>query len=138
MKLLNVYGKLVQKNVEKYRIKWEEKSRSNIQFLTKQFLKPFWQGHVVYEEFPVFGTKMRIDIINFTRKIAIEIQGKQHYTFNKHFHGNRANFLGSIIRDTKKLDWLNLNDIKLIEILQDEASNLSLDFFNTKFNISLP
>lgn len=138
MTLYNIKGKLVKKPVEKYRINWDKNSRSNIQYATKQFLKPYWIGHVVYEEFPVFGTKLKVDIINFTRKIAIEVQGDQHYKFNKFFHGNRNNFLGSILRDSSKLEWFQLNGITLIEILQDEVDLLSHDFFLSKFNINLP
>lgn len=138
MRLLNTRGRLVKKNVEGYRINWDKESRSKIQFAVKQFLKPYWYGHVVYEEFPVFGTQLKVDIINLTRKIAIEVQGDQHYKFNKHFHGNRAAFLGSVHRDTTKMDWLALNNIQLIEILQNEAHKLTPEFFVEKFNIHLP
>ena len=138
MRLLNVRGRLVNKNVERFRIKWDEPSRSKIQFAVKQFLKPYWLGHVVYEEFPVFGSRLKVDIINFTRKIAIEVHGDQHFKFNSHFHGTRENWLSSNKRDSDKLSWLSLNDIFVVEILQNEAHNVSEKFFLEKFNITLP
>jgi hypothetical protein len=138
MRLYNVYGKLQKKNVNAYLIKWDEKSRSKIQRTVKQFLKPFWKAQMVYEEFPVYGTKMKVDILNATKKIAIEVNGAQHNSFNKFFHSNsRANYLKSIKRDIQKSEWLEKNDFTLIEIEQEEIKELSKDFFKNKFNITL-
>ena len=67
MRLYNIHGKLVSKNVSKYLIKWDGKSRSNIQFKTKQFLKKHWSNQIVYEEFPVYGTRMKVAILNATK-----------------------------------------------------------------------
>ena len=78
----------LRKNVSKYKIDWEKKSRSKIQFAVKQFLKPHWCYQVCFEEFPVFGSKMSVDILNATKKIAIEVNGPQHKKFNKFFHNN--------------------------------------------------
>ena len=40
---------------------------------------------------------MTVDILNATKKIAIEVQGKQHTEFNKFFHNNsRADYLNGI------------------------------------------
>ncbi len=41
MKLFNIYGKIVNKNVSEYLIDWDASSRSKIQFKTKQFLKNY-------------------------------------------------------------------------------------------------
>ena len=70
---------------------------SKIQFKVKDFFKDYWQNHICYEEFPVFGTRMKVDLINFTRKIAVEVQGDQHNQYNKFFHGgSRDKYLASI------------------------------------------
>jgi hypothetical protein len=137
MKLFNIKGKLVSKNVSKCVIKWDGKSRSDLQFKVKQFVKPFWKGHVVYEEFPVYGTLLRVDILNATLKIAIEVNGPQHSQF--HFFHNKQplNYLNEIKRDDKKLDWLEKNKFNLVEINFDEVDTLSKEFFKEKFNINL-
>jgi len=138
LKLYNVNGRIVGKDVVKYRIKWNKKCRSKIQYKVKQFLKPYWKNHICFEEFPVFGTRLKVDMINFTRKVAIEVQGNQHYSFNKFFHSNsRLKYLESIRRDNQKQNWLELNKIKLIEILENEVDNLSKKFFYEKFNLKL-
>ena len=138
MRLYNIYGKLQNKDVTRFLIKWNKKSRSKIQFAVKEFLEPYWKGHVVYEEFPVFGSRMKVDIVNMTKKIAIEVQGSQHSNFNAFFHNNsRAKYLASIKRDVKKAQWLEKNDINLIEIDEKEAYKLSKEFFKEKFDLTL-
>lgn len=136
MRLHNINGRLVKKNVSRYLIKWDEKSRSKIQFTTKQFLKPFWFSHVMYEEFPVYGSLLKVDFLNATRRIAVEVNGKQHSEFNKFFHSNsRTEYLKSIKRDCAKAKWLEENNFKLIEIEEDEISLLSRDFIYSKYEI---
>jgi len=138
MRLYNIYGRLQKRSVSKYLIKWNKKSRSKIQFRTKKFLEPFWKSNVVYEEFPVYGTRMSVDILNATKKIAIEVQGKQHSEFNKFFHGNsRLKYLEGIKRDIKKAEWLEKNGFILLEIEEDEVDLLSIKFFMDKFSTIL-
>lgn len=139
MRLLNIHGKLVNKNVSKYLTNWDKKSRSKIQFETKQFLRKYWLGHITYEEFPVYGSLMKVDFVNATKKIAIEVQGAQHETFNKFFHDDsRLNYLNSIKRDYNKAVWLEKNGYVLIEIYEkDIKAGLSLGFFQKTFGISI-
>ena len=135
MRLIGINGKLINKNVSKYKINWHEPSASNLQYQVKQFLCPYWKHQIVYEEFPVYQTRMRVDILNATKRIAVEVNGTQHSQYSKFFHGNRANYLRSIKRDFKKLEWLELNKFKLIEIEADEVEQLTKEFIEKKFNI---
>ena len=52
------------KKARSYLIDWDGKSRSKIQFQAKQFLKKHWSNHIVFEEFPVAGTKLSLDFYN--------------------------------------------------------------------------
>lgn len=138
MRLYGINGKLIDKNVNKYTLKWDKKSRSIIQFKVKQFLKPFWIGQILYEEFPVYGSLLKVDILNATLKIAIEVNGNQHSAFNPFFHNNDPNrYLKGYKNDVKKSEWLAKNDFKLIEINEDEINLLSKQFFLEKFNLVL-
>lgn len=138
MKLYNIYGKAVSKNVSGYLIDWDKPSRSKIQFKTKQFLKQYWKNHIVYEEFPVYGSLLKVDFINATRKIAVEVHGPQHSSFNKFFHGeSRLNYLKSIKRDVAKENWLTLNKFILVEVYHDQVDELNEKFFKEKYNIIL-
>ena len=138
MRLFNINGRLQKKSVSKYLINWNKRSRSKVQFKTKKFLEPFWKGQIVYEEFPVYGSRMTVDILNATKKLAIEVQGKQHGEFNKFFHNNsRLKYLEGIKRDIKKAEWLEKNGFILFEIEEDEVDSLSLEFFLEKFGMSI-
>jgi len=136
MRLLNINGKLVNKNVRKNLINWEGKSRSKLQFNFKQFFYPFWKNHIVYEEFPVYGTMLKVDILNATKRIAVEIQGDQHESFNKFFHGDsRLKYLNSIKRDVKKEKWLEMNNFKFLQLYENDLKKVSLDYIQEKFQI---
>ncbi len=138
MKLYDIKGRLVNKSVSKYRIDWEGKCRSNIQFEVKQFFKTFWYGQICYEEFPVYGTRMKVDLINMTKRIAVETQGAQHESFNKFFHNNsRANYLRSITRDYDKIVWLENNNFKILEIFEEDLASLSRKYILDKFEVSI-
>ena len=137
MRLYSTAGRLVNKNVSKYLIDWSKKSRSKIQFKIKQFLKEYWQNHIVYEEFPVYGTRLKVDILNATKKIAIEVNGNQHTSFNKFFHKTRINYLQSLKRDHKKLEWLRINNFELIEIEEKEVPLVTHKFIKDKFGIEI-
>ena len=138
MKLYDIKGRLVNKSVSKYRVDWEGKCRSNIQFEVKQFFKTFWYGQICYEEFPVYGTRMKVDLVNMTKRIAVETQGAQHESFTIFFHNNsRANYLRSITRDYDKIVWLENNNFKILEIFEEDLASLSRKYILDKFEVSI-
>ena len=137
MRLYNIRGRQVNKNVSRYLFDWEKKSRSNLQFRVKQFLKQYWENHIVYEEFPVFGSRMKVDIVNATKYIAVEVNGQQHGSFNKFFHNSRYGYFQSISRDVKKEEWLEKNGFDLITIEYNEVEDLTEQFIKEKFDISI-
>jgi len=138
VRLYDIKGRLVNKSVTKYRIKWDGECRSNFQYEVKQFFKKFWYGQICYEEFPVYGTRMKVDLINMTKRIAVEVQGAQHEQFNKFFHNNsRANYLKSITRDHDKIVWLENNNFKVLEIFEADLASLSKKYIFDKFEVSI-
>ncbi len=74
------------KNIKKYLINWESSSRSKFQTRVKNFLEKFWDQDVIFEEFPVIGTRLSLDFYNANKKVAIEVQGRQHTKYVKFFH----------------------------------------------------
>ena len=138
MRLYNIKGRLVSKKVNKYLINWDKPCRSQVQFDVKQFLKNYWVNQVVYEEFPVYGTRLKVDLLNATRRIAIEVQGRQHSSFNPFFHSNsRLKYLESIKRDFIKREWLEKNNFIVVEIEEHEVKGLNSSFFLKNYNLSL-
>jgi very-short-patch-repair endonuclease len=115
------------KNSTKYLIKWDKSCKSKIQERVKCLLKEHWFADIVFEEMPVIGTRLTIDFYNANKKIAIEVDGNQHYKYNKFFHNNsRQNFLSQLQRDSKKEYFCEINNIKLVRILESDKLNTEL------------
>ena len=136
MEFKTIYGDTKRiKNVKKRIIDWSAPSKSKRQREVKKFLKKYWQSHVVFEEFPVAGTRLSIDFYNANKKIAVEVQGSQHTKYNSFFHGgHKNNYLEQLKRDEMKFKFCELNEIQLIEIYDGDIINLSLF---KKFDVSL-
>lgn len=118
------------KTPRKYLIKWSAPSRSKLQYSVKQFIKTYWDSDIVFEEFPIVGSKMTFDFYNSNKNIAIEVQGGQHLKYTPFFHGkSKSTFLSQIRRDNEKQTFCELNKIKLVEIYPDD--NLSIDLFKS-------
>lgn len=130
MKFKTLYGKdKTLKNASKYLIDWRKKTRSKFQDEVKRFLKRYWSEDIVFEELRLVDTRMTFDFYNANKKIAIEVQGQQHTKFIPFFHSNRNKFLQQLKRDNKKLEFCELNGIKLVEIYN--VSELNKDFFES-------
>ena len=115
------------KKAKNYLIDWEGSSRSKIQFAVKQFLKKYWTSHIVFEEFPVAGTKLSLDFYNANKKIAVEVQGRQHTKYVPFFHGgNKINYLNQLKRDQDKFRLCEMNNIKLVEVYEGEEASEKL------------
>lgn len=115
------------KKSKNFLVDWDGKSRSKIQFKVKQYLKKYWINHIVFEEFPVAGTKLSLDFYNANKKVAIEVQGQQHTKYVPFFHGgNKINYLNQLKRDQDKMKFCELNDIQLIEIYQNDKLDKDL------------
>jgi len=137
MKFKNIFGKEVNKTINKFLIDWNKPCKSKVQFNVKKFFEHCWQTHIVVEEFPVFGTRMKCDLINFTKKIAVETHGLQHDKFVKHFHKTKTGFKNSVKRDLQKYQWLEMNGFSIIEIFENELINLSPEWIKEKFDIEI-
>ena len=105
------------KHASKYNIQWDEPSLSKFQKRVKDFLFKYWKSCIVFEEFPIPRTRMSLDFFNYSDKIVVEVQGQQHLSYSKHFHGQtRHKFLTQLKRDEDKRIFCEQNNFKLVEI----------------------
>lgn len=114
------------RNLQKYLIDWSSDSRSKFQSEVKKFLKRYWLHNIVFEEFPIVGTRLSLDFYNANKKIAVEVQGRQHVKYVEFFHQNRSNFLSQLKRDQNKERFCEINEIKLITIYEKDTIDIHL------------
>ena len=123
---------------KKYLINWENDGASKLEVSFRDFIHPFWKNSIILYQFKIPGSLLRIDFLNVNKRLAVEIDGEQHESFNKHFHANSRNtYLAAIKRDLDKEKWCELNNIKLIRLNVKDLKNLNLRELETKFNINL-
>ena len=123
-----VKGKLKWCEDKKYRIDWKKPAKSKIAQEVQNYLKNNVRHYVLFAEYPVWGTRLKIDYLCSTIKIAIEVHGKQHESFVKFFHKTRMKYLSQIKRDVRKEKFLNENGYKLIVIYEEDLP-LNQKFF---------
>ena len=119
MKLINLYGREVKVNPSKYLVDWD-RVVSKPQKQVKDALFPIWAADYVCEEFYIPGSKMRIDLINFSKKIVVEVSPKGSHKYNEFFNKNRSNYLRSTKRDISKAEWCEKNGFRYVEIKDKE------------------
>ncbi len=128
MRLLNINGVPRFKNVKDRRVDWKGESKSKFQKGVKFYLHPLWFHYIVYEEFPVYGTRYTLDFFNASRKIAVEVQGIQHTKFTRYFQASEFDYLKQLKIDETKRKFCELNKIELIEVNYKEQKELSINF----------
>lgn len=139
MKLTKLNGdKLVNYTIKKYLVNWNRKV-SGPQFLAKSFLKKYWKNDIVCEEFRILGQGfLRLDLVNFTKKIVIEVSPRAlHVDFNKFMHGGRGGYLKKLQSDAKKLEWSEKNGFLFLEWYDEDLNNLSVEYIKEKFGVDL-
>jgi hypothetical protein len=91
----------------------------------RTLLKSMFPLVTVLEEVPLPGSDgLRLDFLILSDRIAVEVHGAQHFKYTPHFHGNRMGFLESRRRDSKKKEWCQLNNIKLVVLPDTEDEDV--------------
>ena len=120
----------VNVNTSKYLLDWEGKFVSGPQTKVKDFLYPFWLYDTVLGEFLIPGLKLRIDFLNLTAKVVVEVSPESSNNFNPFFHKTRVGgFLASVKRDGDKAAWAEQNGFTFITLGQKELDNLTKETF---------
>ena len=122
MKFKDFRGREVEVNLaqSKNPVRSKSNCKSKIQWKVGQVLLLLFSSFTILEEFNIPGSRFHLDFLIPELKIAIEVDGEQHYKFNKFHHRDRAGFLRAQKRDRDKEEWCMLNNIKLIRIRKDE------------------
>lgn len=121
-------SKIYNLRIADYIIDWRAEI-SKPQARVKQFLYPYWKTAICGEEVRIPGSRCRLDLVNFSRKVVIEVSPSGSHSFNKFFHKSKFKFAASVRRDLDKQEWCQKNGFLYIELTDDDLDNLSKKMF---------
>ena len=123
-----MFVKSLDERISEFRY-YHNTPRANVSSLHRQcrdILLKLYPTQKIFEEVKIDirkGDVLYLDFFLPLKMLAIEVHGEQHYNFSLHFHGNRWNFLESKRRDREKVEWCELNNIRLVELPYNENSS---------------
>ncbi len=126
MKFKTLSGKIISVQLRKKTLCRDVSNRSKGQINLGNLLKAIYGPVEIFEEFIIPDSKLSLDFFLPKRKLALEFQGKQHYTINNFFHKNKQDFINQQKRDLRKMEWCQINGITLVEINNDKISLVEL------------
>ena len=108
----------------KWPIKTEAACRSKLQYRVGQIIKNKYPLDPMLEDITLPKSRLSLDFFLPMRKLAIEVQGKQHKSFIPFFHKTKSSFDDQLKRDEEKELFCQLNEIDLVYIdSEDDAIN---------------
>lgn len=84
--------------------------------LENVFKKPFERIRPDFLRNDVTGQNLEIDLYNEELRLAVEVQGEQHYKFTPFFQKNKEAFMNQKYRDEMKKEKCRQNGVILIEV----------------------
>ena len=125
--------RLYNLKVSDYLIDWNRaREVSRPQALVKQFLYPFWKGCVVLEETRIPASRLRIDLMNLSRRQIVEVSPSSSHSFNRFFHKDRFRLGRAVQRDLDKVAWAERNRFTYVELTEEDIDNLSIALFRER------
>ena len=89
------------------------------------FLRKIFPHNLITKEYYVNynNTRLFFDFYIKDLGVVLEVQGRQHDEFVKHFHTDKETFLASKKRDNLKKEYCEERDFVLIEIRSEKELN---------------
>jgi hypothetical protein len=72
---------------------------------------------------PGCGVALFLDFILPQRRLAVEVQGRQHRQAVPHFQGGPKGFAAQVRRDKLKQEWAALNGVRLVVLHDDRRDD---------------
>lgn len=115
------FNNINNNNVNNFEYMPHTPNDSRLELQTKYLLEnifnlPFYKIRPNFLRNDVTGYNLEIDLYNDDLKLAVEVQGDQHYKFIPFFHRNKDSFLMQRYRDEMKKQKCLKEGITLIEI----------------------
>ncbi len=100
----------------------DNRNKSSGHMDARLLIGEFYPFDSVFEEvlFPGCGTSLYVDFFLPQRRLAVEIQGRQHREYVPHFHRGKTGFKNQKNRDNLKIEFCKINKIILVTLHDDE------------------
>lgn len=125
MKVLGLDGKEYKLSLaDRMAAAGDSRARSSGHLLARTILRELYPFDAICEEVTLPGcsdSALFLDFLLPARKLALEINGRQHAEYVPFFHGSKAGFAKSQVRDKKKAEFLRLNGITLVTLDDDRT-----------------
>lgn len=102
-------------------------NKSSLHVLARELIEELFPGLSVYEEVTLPGSKklgrsslLYADFFIPDSMLVIEVHGRQHYQYCSFFHKDMIDFINAKRRDADKIEWCEMNDIKIAILPFDE------------------
>lgn len=105
----------------------DNRPRSNIHLAARKVLREWFVTADILEEVdfsPVKGKTLYFDFYIPLVKLAVEVQGEQHFKHVPFFHKNKMDFYLALKNDREKREWCGLNNITLVEFAFNEDETI--------------
>ena len=124
MRAIGLDGKEYKWNITNYVPDKDcDRPRSQYHIKARSLLREIFPRDMILEEVSLPGSKTNFrrstlyaDFYLPNRNLMVEVHGEQHYTFNNFYHKNKMEFFKSQQRDRDKIEWCQLNDLKLVSL----------------------
>jgi len=97
-------------------------NRSQLQTDAYELVSQTFPFYTIYEEVHIPRLNLYLDIL-LPDFMAIEVSGKQHYEFVKHYHKDKKDFLLAQKRDRLKKEWCEINNLIFVELRYDNKDS---------------
>ena len=118
-------------NVSKHVVYGDDKRpRSKLHISARKLLRQIFPYDTILEEVPLPGSHkpsrrstLFVDFLIPSESLAVDVNGRQHFEFVAHFHGDKVGFRKSKARDRDKANWLQINSIALVALSYSESED---------------
>jgi hypothetical protein len=115
-------GKEFQWKITSNSVSRKREKVSDLHCKARELIQKVYPTVQILEEVPIkirHGETLYLDFYLPLHKIAVEVNGEQHYRWVSHFHAAQMDFIRQCKSDREKKEWCEINDISFVELRFD-------------------
>jgi hypothetical protein len=101
----------------------DKRPRSKYHIFAREEIKNVYGSYSILEEVRIPGTILYLDFFIPLLDLAVEVHGEQHYKYIPFFHETKLEYYKSLKRDSDKIKFCEINNIRIVILKYDEREN---------------